>query len=253
MWAARDERTGRDVALKLLRAPVSETAGRRLAREIDANGRLAHDAICRMWSALPADAGLVLERLSGPSLAEHLEEEGALDPRRALPIFGMLFPALDAIRAAGIVHRDVCPANIVLDGPQRAKLIDFGMAKIVDDSMTPGAVITSDDAALGSLVYAAPEQVHDPRTADARADLYGLGACLFTALAGRPPLRAPTIATLLALKSHRDAPALAEVTSRRWPEELEAIVAALLARDPARRPASGVAVAERLLPLVERM
>lgn len=238
VWAGRSLEAERAVALKLLRPPAQESARARIAREALAQRRIAHLRVCRLEAALPDASGLVLELLEGPSLAERLEEE-PLAPALALPMFVDLFAALDAVHAAGVVHRDVSPANVLLDGRGGAKLIDFGIAKIDGDGGKTEPTLTSEDSALGTLVHQAPEQIDDPRTVDGRADVYGLGSTLFTVLAGRPAFRAPSAAALLVLKSQRDAPGLSEVTSRSWPGALEDFLRRALARERAARFGSG--------------
>lgn len=245
VWAAQASGQARRVALKLLRPPVTDGARARLEREIRAHALVQHPNVRGLEGALPDGGGLVFELLSGPSLSARLES-GALGFDEVAPLFAELLGALAAVHEAGIVHRDVTPANVVLDGPAHAKLIDFGIAKLVADSALDAARLTTDDAALGSLLHQAPEQIDDPRAVDGRADLYGVGSMLFMALAGRAAFRAPTAAALLVLKSMRDAPSLSEVTSRPWPHEIESLLAKLLAREPGARFASAREVADHL-------
>jgi serine/threonine-protein kinase len=251
VWEARAPDAGPSVAVKLLRPPVTLVARARLEREVEAHALVHHASVCRLERPLLQDDGIVFELLEGPALAERLDA-GPLTLREAIPMFCDLFRALDAVRGAGVVHRDVTPANVVLHGPSRAKLIDFGIAKIARDADFTVPKLTGNDTALGSLVHQAPEQIDEPRDVDWRADLYGLGSTIFHALAGRPAFRAPTAAALLVLKSKRSAPTLSEVTGRSWPAPLEALLASLLAREPQARPASGHAAAELLGRFLER-
>jgi len=249
VWSARAPDGGR-VALKLLRPPPPESARARLEVEARAHALVRHPGICALVSILPDRDGLAFELLTGPSLAERTEEEPlglSAAARAMLPILA----ALDACHAAGMVHRDVTPSNILLDADRGAKLIDFGVARIQETRGSTVSVTTS-DAALGTLVHQAPEQIDDPRRVDGRADLYGAGSSLFTVLAGRAPFRAPSAAALLTLKATRNAPSLREVTGRSWPDEVESVLARLLARDPQERFSSGREVAARLARVAEK-
>jgi eukaryotic-like serine/threonine-protein kinase len=250
VWSAKDERTGARVALKMLREPIAPLSRLRLARELRASSRVVHPRVCRVIEALPGERGIVFELLTGPSLAAALHDAGSIPAPRAMTMARDVLGALVAVHAQRIVHRDVAPANLVLDAATSStKLIDFGVAKMGDDDRAP--TLTTNDAVLGGLTHQSPEQIEDPRSVDGRADLYGLGSSLFLALTGRPPLRAPSAAALIVVKAECDPPSLAVATGRAWPAEIERFVGLLIARAPARRfPDARVALAEleRILP-----
>lgn len=242
VWAAADACRGLRVALKLLRPPIAPSARARLAREAEAHRRIAHRNVCRVEEVLPDHEGIAFELLAGPALAARIED-GPLAQSEALRVGREVLAALEAVHAAGIVHRDVTPANIVFDA-DTVRLVDFGLAKLLGAAELDQGPLTTDDAALGSLVHQAPEQIDDPRSVDGRADLYGLGSAMFLALAGRPAFRAPAASVLLVLKTTRRAPSLEEATGRPWSSALEAWMATMLARQPqARFPSSREAAA----------
>lgn len=245
VWAARLATTGARVALKIARPPVADGVAARLAREARVVARVHHPRVARLLDRLEDEQALVYELVDGPSLATMLEQGPRLAPVDALAMTADILGALAATHDAGIVHRDVAPANILHD-PARGTwtLIDFGVALVVGEAQAQEDALTTDDAALGSLVHQAPEQVDDAHHVDARADLYGLGSTLFTALAGRAPFRAASMAVLLSLKSVREAPSLAEVSGTAWPAPVETFLRRLLAREPAARFATAAVAAD---------
>lgn len=235
VWSARRGAEA-PVALKLLASSSPPQARARLAREVQALAVVRHPRVVALLGELHDVDGLVLELLGGPSLAD---AELPLAPLEAITLVEGLFDALVVVHRAGIVHRDVSPANVVLHGePGQGKLIDFGMAKLRDAPLVGDEKLTSADATLGTLMHAAPEQLEDPRFVTSGADVYALGSTLFAALAGRAPFRAPNAASLIALKVTRSAPSLGEVSARGWPPALEDLLRRTLARDAASRPSA---------------
>jgi eukaryotic-like serine/threonine-protein kinase len=258
VWGAVREADGMEVALKLLREPAFEEARLRFRREASAAAQVESDHVCRVLDAGtdgPGPLYIAYERLQGETLEARLDRDGDLSLGETLPIVAGLLDALSSAHAAGIVHRDVKPSNVFLerlgDGAARARLLDFGVAKAPGEPDLP--LRTTCGATLGSLEYMAPEQAGAAATVDGRADLYGLGAVIFRALAGRPPFATGTPATLLALKLDRDPPSLGEVTGVTWPSAVEAFLRRLLACDPARRFPSAAAAAEAFEALADRV
>ena len=181
--------------------------------------------------AIPA--ALVLEYVSGRTLADLVEADGWLTPLRAARITEEIAAALDCAHAQGVIHRDVKPSNILLPRHGAARLSDFGVAHIDED--TPLTVMGD---ILGTIEYASPEQVHGNETPDARSDVYSLAAVAYFALTGTPPFRAADNSTQAQLSvMHRQV--FAEPPSLRFHREgLSAEVEAAVLRGLAKAPAS---------------
>jgi predicted Ser/Thr protein kinase len=182
VFAADDDQLGRPVAVKRLAPGVNAVSHEeRFRREGQALARLRHSGVAQVHELIDSDDALllVLERVEGPSLAERLEA-GPLPRTEALTIALRLAEALAAAHRAGVVHRDVKPANVVLRPDGSPVLIDFGLARFDD---LPG--LTASNVALGTPAYWAPEQAAGAR-ADARSDLFGLGRILEESLVDDP-------------------------------------------------------------------
>ncbi len=193
VWQASDERLERDVAVKIL--PRERILGGRFEREARVAARLAHPGIVTLYEASMDDEGayLVSELVRGPTLDELLDS-GELSDQDIVSIGIVLCDALEHAHGQGIVHRDVKPSNILIpDTPaspaQRAKLTDFGVARVVG-----GDSLTRTGDVIGTLAYMAPEQA-EGLEAGPGADLYSLALVLYEALTGINPVRAPAGAT----------------------------------------------------------
>lgn len=258
VWQARRRADGLAVALKVLRFSADEAAVARFRREARAARRVASPHVCRVLDSHTEGAApyyIAFERLEGETLEARLDRDGDLPLHEALRIADELLDALGAAHGAGVVHRDIKPSNVFLEqrptGPC-TRLLDFGIAKSPDDD-TQLPLRTTAGSTLGSLAYMAPEQAGAAERSDGRTDLYGLGAVLFRALAGRPPFAASTPATMLALKLDRDAPTLSRITGVGWPRGVEELLERLLARDPARRLPTAAAARTVVSELRERL
>ena len=210
VWRARDERLGRDVAIKLLLPHPSDATVRVSAfqHEAHAAGTLNHPNVLTVYDV--GDHGgvpyLVTECLAGESLRARLGR-GPLSVAAALDVALQVARGLGAAHARGLVHRDLKPENVFLAADGRVKILDFGLATLHDSS--PQASSPREPAAgpMRSLVggtagYMAPEQVRG-EVVDRRADIFALGAVLYEMLAGRQPFRADSaLATLDAVLSH---------------------------------------------------
>ncbi|MDC3962149.1 serine/threonine-protein kinase [Polyangium jinanense] len=243
VYRATDIGSGTPVALKVLRSAGAQTE-ERFQREVAALERLSHPAIvaCLGHGVLPGERPwLAMEWLEGEDLARRITR-GPLMPEDALTIARTVAEALGAAHAIGVVHRDVKPHNVFLvdRDPARVKVIDFGLARVTG---TQTATLTG--ALVGTPAYMAPEQIRGARDVDGRADLYALGALLFECLTGQKPFVATDhILGVISQILFEPAPRLRAIAPS-MPPELDALVAALLEKDPERRlcPASEVATA----------
>jgi tetratricopeptide (TPR) repeat protein len=237
VWLAEDD--GVHVALKVLgtRAPISEESARRFERERDVLDRVAHPAIVRALGPLDSDAArglrfFPMELVLGKSLADLLVEHGRFPVVEALRILRELASALEVVHAAGVVHRDVKPSNVLLDRSRRVRLTDFGLARVLDES-----ALTADGRALGTPLYMAPEQARGT-PAVAASDLYATGALAHELLGGRPPFAAESPLVLLRMQVEERPTPLRSLRPE-VPEELEFMVLRLLDKDPSARPGAG--------------
>lgn len=187
VWLAHDEVLDRRVALKRigLLPGADSTDLARAEREARLAAQLSHPHVVAVFN-LVADAEtdsrwLVMEYVEGSTLAQLVREHGAFTPEEAAPLIRQVADALVAAHAAGIVHRDVKPSNILVDRRRQAKLTDFGIARVAaDPALTQTGFLT------GSPAYLAPEVASGER-GDEAVDVWSLGATLFHVLAGRPP------------------------------------------------------------------
>ena len=233
VWRARDNLLGREVAIKEVRVPPTvpdserDSMRARVLREARAAARLNHPGAVTLYDVIneQGHAFIVMELIHAPTLAEVVSGEGPLDPCRAARIGLQVAGALAAAHLAGIVHRDVKPANVMVAG-ETARLTDFGIARVQGDPK-----LTSTGLIVGSPAYMAPEQASGEAAGPA-ADLWSLGATLYYALEGHPPFeRGSSIATLAAVVNDPPQPT-------RRAGALGPIVAALLSKSPEDRPSA---------------
>ncbi|MFI8964190.1 protein kinase [Streptomyces sp. NPDC053493] len=209
VWRARDKVLGREVAVKEVRAPAGlpaedrERLYARLEREARSAARIAHRNVVTVYDvALDDDRPwIVMELVRGLTLAETLDAEGPLPPRRAAHVGAEVLAALRAAHAAGVLHRDVKPANVLLANDGRVVLTDFGIA-----AMAGTSPLTMTGELVGSPEYLAPERALG-RTPGPAADLWSLGVLLHTAVEGSSPFRRETaLETLRAVVDEEPAP-----------------------------------------------
>ncbi|WP_159040666.1 serine/threonine-protein kinase, partial [Streptomyces sp. XY58] len=249
VWAAEDERMCRPVAVKLVRMPPgaeAEEAERRFAHEVRSLGNLPHrhTVTAHDWGEAALAGGrvlyLVMELLRGRTLAQVFRED------RPLPWYDLVnwgcqtAEALAAAHRRGILHRDIKPQNVLLTETGVVKVLDFGLAKILTDSLRVGRS-TADGSAMGTFAYTSPEQCAGYADIGPRTDLYSLGCMLYEGLTGRPPFAGERIA-LLFQQVHTPAPPLTAEAVPGVPEGVIALVMRLLAKDPAERPESAAQV-----------
>jgi serine/threonine protein kinase len=228
VWLARDEILGRDVAIKRIgTAPGSESADlERAEREARLAARLNHPHVVAVFDLITEEheRWLVMEYVEGVTLSALVQEDGALTPDEASPIIRQAADALTAAHAAGIVHRDVKPSNILVTADGQVKLSDFGIARAeADASLTQTGLVT------GSPAYLAPE-VASGQMATTASDVWSLGATMFHALAGHPPYEVgDNLMGALYRIVHEDPPRLVEAG---W---LAPMLEGTMTRDPEHR------------------
>jgi serine/threonine protein kinase len=230
VWRAHDESLGRDVAIKEIRFPAGLDADQiaslraRTMREARVAARLGHPGIVTVHEVVTDDdrPWIVMELVRGRTLAQIVKEDGPQSPRRVAEIGAKILAALRTAHAAGVVHRDVKPSNVMLDG-ERTVLTDFGIA-----ALDGGTVLTQTGAVLGTPSFMAPEQARG-QFATPASDLWSLGATLYAAVEGRPPFEGRSVATVLVSLLTAD-----PVQPRRA-GPLASVLGGLLAKDPDRR------------------
>ncbi|HET8799182.1 MAG TPA: protein kinase [Thermoanaerobaculia bacterium] len=239
VYLAKDPLIGRLVALKTIRtaahADDDETKEfqQRFIREAQAAGILNHPAIVTVHDIGQDDASgvsfIAMEYVEGNNLKEVLAQGRALSFEQIADIVAQVAEALDFAHAKGIVHRDVKPANIILLDGYRAKITDFGIAKIA----TGVANLTTTGQFLGTPNYMAPEQIKGAPV-DGRTDIFSLGICLYECLTRRKPFGGDSLTSISYKIVHEPFPPLLEINPT-IPEGFEDVVANCLAKDPAKR------------------
>ncbi|HEV8022085.1 MAG TPA: protein kinase [Candidatus Lustribacter sp.] len=244
VYAAHDKQLDRSVALKIPRLPLGSEAGagERIVQEVRIAARLHDWHIVTIFDVIEIQHRpiIVMERVRGKSLAAVLRERGALPVPEAVTIGEGIARALAAAHAAGIVHRDVKPSNVLLPEGGGVKLTDFGVARALAEEQ---AKLTQTGMVVGSVFYIAPELMAGGDAAPA-VDLYALGAVMYQMVAGEPPFTGSDPLTIALAHATRPVPSL-----RGFPEvppALAQLIERLLAKSPAERPAGAAAVADEL-------
>jgi eukaryotic-like serine/threonine-protein kinase len=244
VYAARDERLERSVALKTMSSLANdETGRRRFWREARAAASVNHPNVCQIYE-IGEDAGelfIAMELLEGEALADRLKR-GPLSVSEAVPVALGILAALSALHARGIVHRDLKPSNVFLT-PIGVKLLDFGLARPESGrSLDSAAGLTQTGFVIGTPRYMAPEQLTG-EPIDARSDLFAAGAILFEMLAGRPAFGGRTVGEILHATLYEQPPAL---TGSPAVAAVDRVIRHALAKRPPDRPGSADGMAEEL-------
>jgi serine/threonine-protein kinase len=252
VFAARDV-DGADLAIKVLSEEACSLPDmrERFRREAESARKIRSPHVARVLAAGANGPRLWIayERLFGETLERRLARKRVPPASLTTKVVSHVLRGLFAAHRAGVVHRDLKPANVFLESragrEPRACLIDFGVAK---DKRTDGVAssrgLTGTADTLGSLRYAAPEQIGAASEADGRADLYALGVIAFRMLGGGFPVLGKSAATMLVRKLHEPPLSLAAVTGAVWPEAAEAFFARALATKPSKRFATAQAMLE---------
>jgi eukaryotic-like serine/threonine-protein kinase len=238
VFLAEDCELGRMVAIKRLHPESPSEIAPRFRREMRVAASLSHPNIVTLFDAIADDEAvlLVMEYVEGPTLAQRMAD-GPLHPDTALGIVRSLADAVDYLHAQGVIHRDVKPANVLLDRDGRVKLTDLGIA-----SAAEATGITTSGTVLGTPAYMAPELFEGDR-ATAAADVYSVAGIAYEMLSGRRAREGGTPAAM-ALRANDPPPDLRE--HRPEASALAAALARGMARDPADRPASATELADEL-------
>ncbi|MGK3996180.1 protein kinase domain-containing protein [Sorangium sp. So ce1024] len=252
VWAASNEATSREVALKLLVRPDPELRAR-LLREARACGAVSHRNIVDIYDADEAENGdpfLVMPLLSGETLSSLLKRKRKLEVHEASRIARDIARGLSAAHERGIIHRDLKPSNIFLhtepgESNYVVKILDFGVSKFLTG---PQQARTATGILIGSPAYMSPEQVRAQADIDTRADLWALGVVMFEMLTSRRPIQGKAH-ELLRNVLQGDIPAVSQLVWQIDPR-LDALVTQCLQRDRDRRPRSAAEIAAALEPFV---
>ncbi|WP_106396939.1 protein kinase domain-containing protein [Actinocorallia populi] len=238
VWEGRDTALGRRVAIKTLVVSPTAEAVRRFRGEAQIGAGLSHPGIMVVHDIGQYEQALylVMEYLEGSDL-KTLMEQGRLPLERTLEIAAELLGALGAAHAQGVVHRDVKPGNVMILDKGGLKILDFGIARFTDATLT-GSVV-------GTPAYMAPEQFTGDTEVDGRCDLYSFGVMLYEMVVGRPPFEGGTLPEFVYahLQKVPDPPRAARPE---LPESLNRLIVDLLAKDPASRPRTAEAALQRL-------
>ncbi len=241
VYLAVDRRLDREVALKVMHAHLAEgTAGTefiaRFRREARAAARLTHPGLVGVLDqGVDGETSyLAMEYVDGTNLRRRLVDDGPLAVGDALRTVEAVLDALAVAHRSGLVHRDVKPENVLIAADERIKVADFGLARAVTE-----VTWTTTGTVLGTVAYLAPELVAHG-TSDPRTDLYAVGILLFEVLTGRQPFTGDTPIQVAYQHVNSDVPAPSTLVA--WlPTEIDELVAALAAREPADRPSDAAA------------
>ncbi len=245
VWVAHDLSLARDVAVKVLREEFAGDAGflDRFRAEARNAAQLSHQNIAQLYDYGEQDgsAFLVMELVLGEPMADLLDREPVLPQRRLLPILAQTARALDAAHAAGVVHRDIKPGNILLTRTGRVKITDFGISTARDQ-----VPMTASGMVMGTAQYLSPEQATGG-AATPESDIYSLGIVAYEALVGHRPFTGPTAVDIAIAHVNTPVPPLPDTID----PPLADLVMRMLAKRPERRPRSAAALARSLDALID--
>jgi serine/threonine kinase PknH len=241
VWRAHDTDTDRVVAVKVLPTHLSADSEfqQRFRREAHAAARLNNPHVIPIHHYGEIDGKLYVDMrlIEGRDLQTVLDD-GPLDPARAVRIIEQVARALHAAHKVGLIHRDIKPSNIILDADDFAYLIDFGIARAIDETR-----MTKSGNTIGTFAYIAPERLDTRAEEDARADIYSLACVLYECLTGQPPFPGDSMAHLVT--AHLTTPPPRPSTARpNVPAGVDDVIATGMAKDPNQRYATTIELAD---------
>jgi serine/threonine-protein kinase len=254
VYLARQTDLGRDVVIKVMHEHIAaDTKFRdRFQRETLLMARFHHPGAVTLYDASlsdPLGPCIVMEYVKGVNLEALLARNGKMSAPRVARIIGELCEVLQAAHDEGIIHRDLKPANLMIIEPdtprERIKVMDFGLAKLVEQEHARKVTDTNVDFAVGTPGYICPEQVRG-EDMDHRGDIYSVGIMMFELLTGRLPFTGPTSMDILLAHATEPPPSFSSLGLKGWvPRPIEHLVMECLAKDPEERPQSARDLAER--------
>jgi len=255
VYRATQSPLNREVAIKVLRVDLAHQEGvaERFEREALAASRIQHPNAITIFE-FGKDGEilfLAMEFLAGETLRQRLRREPALEINEALDMFESMAGALGAAHKVGVVHRDLKPDNIFLAKfdtvGQIVKVLDFGLAKLLDTAAQQNDQLTAPNLRLGTPRYMAPEQALGIQPIDSRCDVYALGLLLFEMLAQRAPFTGEDGMEVLAQRLRREAPRLSQIAPQKnFSEEMDDLLSTMLKRDREHRPQDANVVLGRI-------
>ena len=250
VYKARDTVLDRIVALKILPPQLTQNTDflHRIRTEAFAQARLNHPNIVTLYSVqdLPAGFMLVMEYVEGQTLQQRIQGQGPLGSREAIAIFEQTLQGVAYAHQMGVLHRDLKPDNIFLTHTGEVKIMDFGVARLVDSKES-----TRSRSMVGTLLYISPEQING-RDADFRSDIYTLGISLFEAVTGRLPFERKTDYALM--HAHvLETPPRPRNIKRDLPKDLESVILKAIEKEPEKRHQSATDFRDQLVRQGERL
>ncbi|MFN0247490.1 MAG: protein kinase domain-containing protein [Kofleriaceae bacterium] len=255
VWLAEHTMLGRRAAIKVLHTEFSSRPEfvQRFFNEARAATAIEDPGIVQIFDFgqhTDGSAYIVMELLDGEAVDKRLQRQGTLDVPSALRLMRQIASTLGAAHNRGIVHRDLKPENLFIvrdpevNGGERAKVLDFGIAKLTADSANK--VRTQTSAVMGTPTYMSPEQCRGAGHVDQRSDVYALGCVLFHMLVGRPPFVSEGIGDLIVMHMTTEPPVPSTMRHGGLPREIDQVILRCLAKNPAQRFASGSELAMAL-------
>ena len=233
VYKARDPEIGRTVAIKTLRTiylgndPAGTEALQRFRQESRSAGRLRHPNIVTIYETGRTGDGspyIVMEYIEGESLEQIIAQRSPIDPLECLHYLGQIGSAIDYAHSQSVIHRDIKPSNVIVDGALRPHLLDFGVAKLSDASLTPAGTV------VGTPSYMSPEQIRG-EVLDGAADRFAFAVMTFEMFSGKRPFPGADFTAVVTNIIHKAPLSFADLGVRHLPAELERVLQRGLAKE----------------------